>query len=121
MKKKQLKKIITLVIIIFLIIASIILIKLFTKNASKNNKLDDNNEIFSKITSDGTRINISEKLNADKKIDELDITNIELKSDGQVTQLTALIKNNTGKVKGDYTAKVIFVDSNNTKIADEIK
>lgn len=118
MKKKQLKKIITLVIIIFLIIASIILIKLFTKNASKNNKLDDNNEIFSKITSDGTRINISEKLNENKKIDDLDITNIELKSDGQVTQLTALIKNNTGKVKGDYTAKVIFVDSNNTKIAE---
>ena len=105
--------------IVFLIIVcvTVIFVKIFTKN-DNNKNLVDNNDNFSKITSDGTRINISEKLNENKKIDDLDITNIELKSDGQVTQLTAIINNNTGKTKGDYPAKVIFIDSNNNEIAE---
>ena len=119
MKKKQSKKLLWVLTIVFLIIVcvTVIFVKIFTKN-DNNKNLAGNNDNFSKIISDGTRINISEKLNENKKIDDLDITNIELKSDGQVTQLTAIINNNTGKTKGDYPAKVIFIDSNNNEIAE---
>ena len=119
MKKKQSKKLLWVLTIVFLIIVcvTVIFVKIFTKN-DNNKNLAGNNDNFSKIISDGTRINISEKLNENKKIDDLDITDIELKSDGQVTQLTAIINNNTGKTKGDYPAKVIFIDSNNNEIAE---
>ena len=120
MKKKQSKKLLWVLTIVFLIIVcvTVIFVKIFTKN-DNNKNLVDNNDNFSKNTrSSVTRINISEKLNENKKIDDLDITNIELKSDGQVTQLTAIINNNTGKTKGDYPAKVIFIDSNNNEIAE---
>ena len=119
MKKKQSKKLLWVLTIVFLIIVcvTVIFVKIFTKN-DNNKNLAGNNDNFTKIISDGTRINISEKLNENKKIDDLDITDIELKSDGQVTQLTAIINNNTGKTKGDYPAKVIFIDSNNNEIAE---
>ena len=119
MKKKELKKfpIILIIALILIVVLSIIIVKTSDNNVNNQN-LPSTNDNFSQVTSNGTKINVSEMLNADKEFDGLDITNIELTSDGNVTQLTATISNNTGKTKGDYPAKVIFVDSNNTKLAE---
>lgn len=120
MKKKQLKKfpIILIIVLILIVALAIIIVKMHNNNNENNQNLSSVNDNFSQVTSDGTKINISEMLNADKEFDGLDITNIELKSDGQVTQLTATINNSTGRTKGGYPAKIVFVDSNNTKLVE---
>lgn len=66
---------------------------------------------------DGTKENTSSKLKENKKIDELDITDIKLTEENQLTKLTATITNNTKKIKGDYIAQAIFVDSKGNELA----
>ena len=88
-----------------------------TKNKVAVKSVDEENK-FVNVLSDGTKENTSERLNEDKTFDGLDITEIKLTENNKLTKLTASITNNTKKIKGDYTAQIIFVDSKNNELAE---
>lgn len=119
MKKKRQKGFpLVIIIAVFIVIIALIIINIVSKKSEENQAVSNNEDNYSQVASDGSRVNLSDKLKEDKKFDDLDINNIELKSNGQITQLTATINNNTGKTKGGYPAKIILVDSNNNKVAE---
>lgn len=109
--------IVVAIIVVLLIIGSII----FTVTVPKKRKgmvksVDEDKYV--NVLSDGTKENTSEKLKEDKNFDGLDITEIKLIENNQLTKLTGIITNNTDKIKGDYTAKIIFVDSKNNELSE---
>ena len=110
---------VTILIIVAVIISVIFVI---TNNKKNKNKVivksvDEENK-YVNVLSDGTKENTSQKLNEDKTFDGLDITEIKLTENNKLTKLTANITNNTKKITGDYTAKIIFVDSKNNELAE---
>lgn len=125
--KKRTKKpiIITITVIAVCIVIAIVGVVFITANkkqeiAQTNNTTEsvDEEGKYVEVSDDGTKTNVSAKLNEDKKFDDLEISNISLKGEGQLTQLTATVTNNTNKTKGGYPATIIFVDSNNNKIEE---
>ena len=52
-------------------------------------------EEYVQILQDGSKLNKSEELLKEKKLDELEISNIQLKETGGITTLLADVKNNT--------------------------
>ena len=101
--KRKLRKIIIIGVII--IIVCIVCANIFLKKGTNNINIDENKlEVYDssiadyvKKIDDGTKINISPKLNQDTKIDGLDIKNIQLTCKNGITTLLADIFNNTNK------------------------
>lgn len=102
-QKRKVRKIIIIGVII--IIACIVSANIFLKKGTNNINIDENKlEVYDssiadyvKKIDDGTKINISPKLNQDTKIDGLDIKNIQLTCKNGITTLLADIFNNTNK------------------------
>lgn len=119
-KNKKVFIIFVVVIILLAIIGSIIFITTRPKKNKDNDetKQSDAEDKYVNVLSDGTKENTSAKLKENKTFDGLDITEIRLVESNQLTKLTGIITNNTDKVKGDYTAKIIFVDSKNNELAE---
>ncbi len=113
-KRKSNKKIILIIALVIIIIA--IIVKIVVDKSSTEAGKTNKEENYVETSDNGVKKNISSKLNEDKKLDGLDITNIELKSDGHLTKLTAIVKNNTKQTKGGYPAEVIFLDNENNEI-----
>ena len=65
---------------------------------------------------DGTKLNISEKVNSKKNIDGLKIENINLMSKDGGTMLTADVTNNTGRDLGITTMDLILKDESGEEI-----
>ena len=86
------------------------------QKAKKAQSVDEKGKYVTTLK-DGTKENTSSKLKENKKIDELDITDIKLTEENQLTKLTATITNNTKKIKGDYIAQAVFVDSKGNELA----
>lgn len=86
------------------------------QKAKKAQSVDEEGKYVTTLK-DGTKENTSSKLKENKKIDELDITDIKLTEENQLTKLTATITNNTKKIKGDYIAQAVFVDSKGNELA----
>jgi len=113
-KKSKIYILIAVIIVTFAILSSI---ALFLYINSKNEQDIKQNDNYSSLLEDGSKINISKKLNENKKFDGLDITDIKLTEKGQLTKLTATLTNNTEEKKGDYTVNIIFVDSNGNELS----
>lgn len=105
-KRIQMRKVRKIIIIgVIIIIACIVSANIFLKKGTNNINIDENKlEIYDssiadyvKKIDDGTKINISPKLNQDTKIDGLDIKNIQLTCKNGITTLLADIFNNTNK------------------------
>lgn len=102
-QKRKVRKIIIIGVII--IIACIVSANIFFKKETNNININENKlEVYDssiadyvKKIDDGTKINISPKLNQDTKIDGLDIKNIQLTCKNGITTLLADIFNNTNK------------------------
>lgn len=109
--------IVVAIIVVLLIIGSVIFALTVPKKQKVAVKSVDEDK-YVKVLSDGTKENTSEKLKEDKNFDGLDITQINLTENNQLTKLTGTITNNTEKIKGDYTAKIIFVDSKNNELSE---
>lgn len=118
MEKKQKIFIIAVVIVaIFILSAGIIFGYHRYQNALKTIENVDENNQYVTILKDGTKENNSPKLKEKKVFDQLDITNIKLIEESQLTKLTATITNNTKSIKGDYTAEAVIVDSKGNELA----
>lgn len=109
--------IVVAIIVVLLIIGSVIFTVTIPKKRKGMVKSADEDK-YVNVLSDGTKENTSEKLKEDKNFDGLDITEIKLIENNQLTKLTGIITNNTDKIKGDYTAKIIFVDSKNNELSE---
>lgn len=93
MKKGNKKRIFAIGLAVILIVL-IIIISIIISNKSKN-KNNTNLGEYEKILDDGTKINISTKLNEDKVFNNYTINNIRLTEKDNVTQLLANVVNNT--------------------------
>lgn len=117
MINKKKKRIITIcLIIIIILIAIYITYLIMTKNNKIPSELRKTEQYFT-VLEDGTKVNNSPKIKQNKQFDELDITNIELREKGEITQLIATVTNNTNSAKGGYPASMVFIDENNNELA----
>lgn len=124
MKGKDLMIVLGVAIVLLLVI----IIGVKVKN---NNKIDPNadgqqtqnnvtNEIieeFVEVQEDGSKVNTSEELTKTKKVDGLEISNISVVENNNVTQVTAQIKNPTNKTLGDFPVDIKVLDKNGKEIA----
>ena len=71
-------------------------------------------EEYVQILQDGSKLNKSEELLKEKKLDELEISNIQLKETGGITTLLADVKNNTNHEiqERDVTIEVLDKQGN---------
>jgi len=126
MKGKDLMIILGVAIVLLLLI--IIGVKVKNNN---NNEVDQNtvgqqtqnnvtNEIveeFVQVQEDGSKVNTSEELTKTKKVDGLEISNIRIVENNNVTQVTADIKNPTNGTLGDFPVDIKVLDKEGKEIA----
>ena len=124
-KRIQMRKVRKIIIIgVIIIIACIVSANIFLKKEIKNTKINENKfEVYDssisdyvKQTNDGTKINISPKINQDMKLNELDIKNIQLTCKNGITTLLADVLNNTNKDSEMKNINIKFLDENNKEI-----
>ena len=118
MKKLEKKKIlIILLIIIVLIVVVSIFIKKYKNKEKNNNENETSPEEFVTMLEDGTKFNTSEELKKVKKIDDIEIKNIQLtEKDGQ-TVLLADVTNLSQKDTDAIGIKIIILDKEGKEIA----
>lgn len=110
--------------VIIIIIVFIICFKILSKkdiDDTENNEKEFvlyNSSIadYVKKSEDGTKINISPKINQDIKLNELDIKNIQLTCKNGITTLLADVSNNTNKDSEMKNINIKFLDENNKEI-----
>ena len=124
-KRIQMRKVRKKIIIgVIIIIACIVSANIFLKKGTNNINIDENKlEIYDssiadyvKKIDDGTKINVSPKLNQDTKINGLDIKNIQLTCKNGITTLLADVLNNTIKDSKIKNINIKFLDENNKEI-----
>lgn len=96
------------VIIIFLIIIILVIALLLFMKYNKKSNIEEN---------DGVKTNISEKLKETKKLDNLNVTNIQITEVNGETKITANIENTTGSIVEEFPFQIKLYD----KSGDVIK
>lgn len=107
------------IIFILIVITIVVIIIAFVRNNNKIENETKGNEVEEKyvdILEDGTKLNNSKQLQKEKKIDGLDITNLQLTEKDNLTVLLGTITNNTGETKGDYFVNIKILDENGNEI-----
>lgn len=104
---KKIKIPISLIMLIAILIFLVVLI------IPKANKEELESEPII-VREDGTKVNNSNKLKKNKKIDGMILRDIDIREKDNVTTLTAIIENTSKETKGDYpvTIKIKDKDSN---------
>ena len=118
-RKIRIATCVTIIIIVFIVCLKILLKKDTdnTENSEKefvlyNSSIAD----YVKESEDGTKINISPKINQDMKLNELEIKNIQLTCKNGITTLLADVSNNTNKDSEMKNINIKFLDENNNEI-----
>lgn len=111
-KKKILITFCTLVIILILCIVIGVFIW------KQNNNPISQNEKYVQILEDGTKLNVSKKLNETKNIDGLEIKEIQLTESGNTTQLLGTITNVSNETKPESIITITFLDEQGNEIAE---
>ena len=100
-QEKGITAIALVVITLIAIMLIIIMVNTFRKKEPENvgpvqgEEQGIEQEEYVQILQDGSKLNKSEELLKEKKLDELEISNIQLKETGGITTLLADVKNNT--------------------------
>ena len=123
MKKKQKKgiRLFDIIIIIILIIVAIFIIKNI-KNKNKENtntsQSEENvaEEKYVVVLQDGTKLNDSEKLKEDKKMNEIKLTDTQLTYKNGITTLLCNVTNNSDKEFKMQDVEIILRDENGNEI-----
>lgn len=121
------KKIVLTIIIAIVAILIITLIIRAVKNSLKEDEpvseesseltlLDTNLEEYVKETTSGIKINVSTALNQNKKVDGLDVTNIQLTSQNGVTTLLADVTNNTAESTSLKNVIITFLNEDGDEL-----
>ena len=110
MKSNEKRMIIISSVIVVIIIIGIVLILI---NKPKNEQKEDTNtEKYVEILQDGTKLNKSERLNKTRKLDELEIKDIQLTNKNGVSVLLATVTNLGNKDLEITEVKVRLYDEN---------
>ena len=123
MKENQEKGITAIALVVITLIAImliIIMVNTFRKKEPENvgpvqgEEQGIEQEEYVQILQDGSKLNKSEELLKEKKLDELEISNIQLKETGGITTLLADVKNNTNHEiqERDVTIEVLDKQGN---------
>ena len=111
-------------IIIIIIVLFIVCLKTILKKDIDNTENSENEFVlynssiadYVKTSEDGTKINISPKINQDMKLNGLDIKNIQLTCKNGITTLLADVLNNTNKDSGMKNINIKLLDENSKEI-----
>ena len=130
-KKKGMKKNEKIVILVLVII----LVAVIIFSVVKNNSSSDTEETgtssstessetelesagdYSVVLEDGTKLNTSTKLNEDKTLEGLELTDIQLTESEGVTQILATMTNTSDEVQGGYIATLTLLDAEGNTLA----
>ena len=119
-QEKGITAIALVVITLIAIMLIIIMVNTFRKKEPENvgpvqgEEQGIEQEEYVQILQDGSKLNKSEELLKEKKLDELEISNIQLKETGGITTLLADVKNNTNHEiqERDVTIEVLDKQGN---------
>ena len=122
--RSKFKKIRITIGIIIIITVFIVCLKTLLKKDIDNTKNSENEFVlynttiadYVKKSEDGTKINISPKINQDMKLNELDIKNIQLTCKIGITTLLADVSNNTNKDSEIKNINIKLLDESNKEI-----
>ena len=99
--------------VLAVIMVIIIMVNTFRKKGQENVgqvQGEVQEEEYVQELSDGSKLNKSEELQKTKKVNGLEISNIQLRETGGITTLLADVKNTTGAETEDKTVKVEILD-----------
>lgn len=125
MKAKELMIVLGIIIVLLIVIIVGVNMNKEDENSNTLNPSTNQNntttntvkEEFVKIEEDGTKVNISKELSKTKKVDGLEITNIRLVENNNVSRILADIKNPTNKALGDFAIDIKLLDKNGNEIS----
>lgn len=127
-KKQHNLKFIISGIIILICIVLVLIVKINKKKDELNDNSKENDEGISlydtsiseyvKETEDGIKINTSSRINSDKMLDNLTITNIQLIYNSGITSLTANVTNNSNVETPITTITAILKDEKEQEICN---
>lgn len=85
-----------------------------------NNETVENNTVeeekYVEVLENGTKLNTSEKLKETKEIDGMEISNMQLTEEGNITKLLGTITNNSNTTKGNYEINIKLIDENGKEL-----
>lgn len=113
-------RILALIVVAILIVGVIYLV---TKEKKENSKIEEENqniENFIEVLEDGTKLNISSKLQEEKEIDGLRIGNIQITEKNGQFVLLADVTNTTNKEVEPFYINIILLDKEGKETATVI-
>lgn len=118
------KKIMIVLGLIIVVLVAVIIGKSMNKtpqvdpnSVGMQQEVNNNVDEFVQVQEDGSKLNISEELQKTKIVEGLEISNIKVVENNNVTQVTANIKNPTDKTLGDFPVDIKIFDKNGKEIA----
>ena len=121
--KKEEKLMIGILILILIVVLILGIVMSINKN-KKNDNIDEGKvagenasvEEFVKVLDDGTKLNTSDKLKEKKTIDGMEITDLQLTMNGNVSLLLGKITNTSSTTKGGYPINITVLDKKENEI-----
>lgn len=105
-----------ILIFVLLAILVIVLIVVNVNKKGKDNSGNNTTEKYVEVLEDGTKLNTSNKLSKTKKINGLEITNIQLTTKDGMTVLLADVKNTTSSYKDMTSVTVKILDKSGKEL-----
>ena len=115
------------IMIVLLVIILLLIVIIVAVNANKKTEentqtseigvIEENKvEEFVEVQEDGSKVNTSEELKKTKTIDGLEISNIRLVENNNVSQVVADVTNPTNGTLGDFPVEIIVKDKEGNEI-----
>lgn len=125
MNKKN--KIVDIIVLIVIILIVVLIITTINKNKkeSKTNESSNNNSVqtentvdekYVKMLDNGVKLNDSTQLNGNKKVDDWEISNVQLVYKDGITNLLCDVKNTSSSVSKMQIVKVILRDESGNEV-----
>lgn len=108
MRKWEKYWILSLIILVILVLIIVGVIN--NKKEEEQAIVNEPKEKYVQVQEDGSKVNTSNKLKETKKLGNLSISNISLKSQGNESFVTASVKNNGSSVDGDKFITITVLD-----------
>ncbi len=119
MKKGEIRMI-GIIIIIGIVIIVGMLVMIGKKHKGEEKNVEENNmeEKYVSILEDGTKLNISEKMKQVRKIEGIEIRDIQLTNQDGVTVILGTVTNTTNSDKGITPVKITLYNDKGNKIEE---
>ena len=116
MKKSEKRMILTIVVVAVIIVVGLLI---WRNNANKGNEPQNNvgeqqvAEKYVDVLEDGTKLNKSNKLKETKKVDELEISGIQLTNQNGLSVILGTVKNTSSRDLGLTVIEITLYDDKN--------